>query len=33
MENNIIGHHISEPFNKELEDIRQKVLFMNELEV
>lgn len=31
MENNIIGHHISEPFNKELEDIRQKVLFMNEL--
>jgi len=31
MDNDIIGHHISKPFNKELEDIRQKVLLMNEL--
>ncbi|MDP1615180.1 MAG: PhoU domain-containing protein, partial [Methylococcales bacterium] len=31
MDNNKIGHHISEQFNKELEDIRNKVLTMGGL--
>jgi len=31
MDNNKIGHHISEQFNKELEDIRNKVLIMGGL--
>jgi len=31
MENSIIGHHISEQFNKELEDIRNNVLTMGGL--
>ncbi|MGZ8162678.1 MAG: phosphate signaling complex protein PhoU [Methylobacter sp.] len=31
MDNNKIGHHISEQFNKELEDIRNKVLNMGGL--
>jgi phosphate transport system protein len=31
MDNNKIGHHISERFNKELEDIRNKVLTMGGL--
>ena len=31
MENSKIGHHISEQFNKELEDIRNKVLTMGGL--
>ena len=31
MDNSIIGHHISEQFNKELEDIRNKVLTMGGL--
>ncbi len=31
MDNSKIGHHISEQFNKELEDIRNKVLTMGGL--
>ena len=31
MDNSKIGHHISEQFNKELEDIRNKVLIMGGL--
>ena len=31
MDNSKIGHHISEQFNKELEDIRNKVLMMGGL--
>ena len=31
MKNSKIGHHISEQFNKELEDIRNKVLTMGGL--
>ncbi len=31
MDNNKLGHHISEQFNKELEDIRNKVLIMGGL--
>jgi len=31
VDNSKIGHHISEQFNKELEDIRNKVLIMGGL--
>ena len=31
MDNNKLGHHISEQFNKELEDIRNNVLTMGGL--
>ena len=31
MDSNKLGHHISEQFNKELEDIRNKVLIMGGL--
>jgi phosphate transport system protein len=31
MDNNNIGHHISEQFNKELEDVRNHVLSMGGL--